>query len=439
MSDYQHAQEWPPVRSSRSEADSAKPRILFIGETAALSHVARPAMLASYLARRGYSVCFARDPRYNHLLQPDENVPRLDLKSESSSSVLRRVHDNEPLFTRDTLEQYVRDDLEIIRQFQPDIVVGDSRFSLIASSQLTGIPFVTIVDAHWSPWVDTQFEPVDSPVSRLIGVPLSDLIFHIARPFVLPLAFAIHVEPINSVLRKYRLPEIPNDIRAYFAYGDYAIYPNDSGLYRLREPLPPEHVFIGPLLWSAQVPPPAWWDRLPADKPVVYVSLGSTGEPALLQTVFRVLGELPVTVIAATAARTNPAQLPGNTFVAEFIPGMEAARRSRLVICNGGAMSGQQAVSAGVPYLGLISNLDQMLYSKAVQQAGACELIRESEVTDETLRRMVLTLVGEDKYRAAAQRIAVRAASQDSCLAFEQFLSGVLRTRMSKGVARAHH
>jgi UDP:flavonoid glycosyltransferase YjiC (YdhE family) len=439
MSDYQHTQEWPPAHTSRGRGDSDKPRILFIGETAALSHVARPAMLASYLAGRGYDVCFARDPRYNHLLQPDENVPRIDIKSEPSSTFLRRIHNNEPLFPRETLENYVQVDLEVIREFQPDIVVGDSRFSLIVSSRLTGVPFVSIVDAHWSPWVDTQFQPVDSPISRLIGVPLSDLIFHIVRPIALPLAFASHVEPINSVLRKYRLPEIAPDIRAYFACGDYAVYPNDSGLYRLREPLPPEQAFIGPLLWSARVPPPAWWDDLPAHKPIVYVSLGSTGEPALLQTVFRVLGELPVTVIAATAARINLSQLPGNVFLAEFVPGMDAARRSGLVICNGGAMSGQQAVSAGVPYLGLISNLDQMLYSKAVQQAGACELMRESEVTDDSLRRLVMTLLSESKYRVAAQRIAVRTAGQDSCLAFEQFLSGILRTRMLKRTARAHH
>jgi UDP:flavonoid glycosyltransferase YjiC (YdhE family) len=439
MSEYHHAQQWAPARPGRSTVDSAKPRVLFIGETAALSHVARPAMLASYLASRGYSVCFARDPRYNHLLQPDENVPRIDIKSEPSSTFLRRIHNNEPLFPREILEKYVQIDLETIREFKPDIVVGDSRFSLIVSSRLTGVPFVSIVDAHWSPWVDTKFELADSPISRLIGTPLSDFIFHIVRPVVLPIAFAIQVEPINSVLRKHGLPEIAPDIRAYFTCGDYAVHPNDSGLYRLREPLPPEHAFIGPLLWSAQVPPPAWWDRLPAHKPIVYVSLGSTGEPALLQTVFRVLGELPVTVIAATAARINPSQLPRNVFLAEFIPGMEAARRSRFVICNGGAMSGQQAVSAGVPYLGLISNLDQMLYSMAVEQAGACELMRESEVTDDSLRRLALRLLSEDKYRVAAQKIARRTAQQDSCLAFEQFLSGVLRTRMLKGTARAGH
>jgi UDP:flavonoid glycosyltransferase YjiC (YdhE family) len=207
-------------------------------------------------------------------------------------------------------------------------------------------------------------------------------------------------------------------------------------LYRLRAPLPPEHAFIGPLHWSPQVPKPSWWDNLPADKPVVYVSLGSTGEPNLLHALFRVLGELPISVIAATAARGNPAQLPANVYLAEFIPGVEAARRSRLVVCNGGAMSGQQAVSAGVPYLGLISNLDQMLYSRAVHQAGACELMRESEVSEDSLRRVVQALLTEDRYRIAAQKIARRTALQEGCLAFEQFISWALQRRTLKRATR---
>jgi UDP:flavonoid glycosyltransferase YjiC (YdhE family) len=425
MSGDRHMQKWLPPGLGRRGFDPAKPRVLFIGETAALSHVARPALLSAHLADCGYSVCFARDPRYNHLFQTPENVLQVDLNSMPNSTVLQRVRDNEPIFSEEILEEYIQVDIKLMREFQPDIVVGDSRFSLIASSQLAGVPFVTIIDAHWSPWVDTQFEPVDSPVSRIIGAPLSDMIFH----FMHPIAFAMHTIPINAVLRKYRLPEIRPAIQAYFSCGDYAVYPNDPGLYRLRKPLPPEHAFIGPPQWSPQVPKPSWWDNLPADKPVVYVSLGSTGEPKLLDALFRVLGELPISVIAATAARESPSQLPGNIFLAEFIPGLEAARRSRFVVCNGGAMSGQQAVSAGVPYLGLISNLDQMLYSRAVRQAGACELMRESEVSEASLRPIVQALLTEERYRRAAQKIAARTALQDCCVAFEQFMGRVLRGR----------
>jgi UDP:flavonoid glycosyltransferase YjiC (YdhE family) len=417
-----------PRRRPERRVGGTKPRVLFIGEAIALSHVARPALLAAHLSERGWDVCFACDPRYNRLLPPS-SFPRVDLDSLPNSTVLRRLHLNEPMFDVDTLERYIRVDLDLLRWFQPDIVVGDWRLSLIVSSRLAAVPFLNIVDAHWSPWVDTRFEPADSPISRLIGVPLSNLLFQLVHP----LAFALHTIPINTVLRKYRLPETGPDIRRYFSHGDFSAYPNDADLFPLREPLPPERAFIGPLLWSPQVPKPAWWDRLPRNRPVVYVSLGSTGEPGLLDAVFRVLGDLPVSVIAATAARGNPSDVPGNVYLAEFVPGMEAARRSQFVICNGGAMSGQQALSAGVPFLGLISNMDQILYSRAVQRAGACELLRESEVSEDSLRRLVRALLTEHRYRAAAEKIARRTALSDSLTAFEQFISSAAQSRARSG------
>ena len=416
----------------QSGSDAPRPRVLFMGEAVALSHVARPVLLASYLASRGYSVCFARDPRYKRVLPPC-SFPEVDLESMPASTFLQRLHFNEPIFDVETLERYVQTDLKVLREFRPDIVVGDARFSLIISARLAGVPFVSISDAHWSPWVDTRFEAADSPVSRLIGVPLSNLLFQFTHPVV----FALHTLPINIALKKYGLPGIAPDIRAYFSHGDYTLYPNDAALYRLLKPLPPEHAFIGPLLWSPEVQKPAWWDRVPRDRPVVYVSLGSTGEPSLLQVLFRVLGELPVSVIAATAARSNPENVPGNVFLAEFVPGTEAARRSRFVICNGGTMSGHQALSVGTPFLGLISNIDQMLYSRAVQRSGACELLRESEVNEESLRPLVRALLSEEKYHAAAQTIARRTAMQNSCVAFEQFINSALLSQTWKGAIRA--
>jgi UDP:flavonoid glycosyltransferase YjiC (YdhE family) len=181
---------------------------------------------------------------------------------------------------------------------------------------------------------------------------------------------------------------------------------------------------------------PAWWDQLPEGRPCVYVSMGSTGQPNLLGTIFSVLGKLLVTVIAATAARWKPHQVPSNVFVADFLPGMEAALRSRLVICNGGAMSGPQALAAGVPYLGLVSNMDQMLFSKAVRSAGACELIREGEVNENNLRQMIQAILTQEKYHAAAGRCAARMADADPCKAFEAFISTIPRATGNLAVSR---
>ena len=141
---------------------------------------------------------------------------------------------------------------------------------------------------------------------------------------------------------------------------------------------------------------------------------------------------MPVTVMVATAGRWNIDAVPKRFFAAAFLPGTEAAQRSRLVICNGGTMSGQQALSAGTPYLGLISNMDQMLFSLAVQRASACELLREGDVNESTLRPVIHRMLAEEKYQAAAKNIAVRTTVLHSCEKFEELVCAALKVQVQR-------
>ena len=62
------------------------------------------------------------------------------------------------------------------------------------------------------------------------------------------------------------------------------------------------------------------------------MSLGSSGRVELLPNVLEALAELPVTVIATTAGRTELASVPGNAMVSEYSPGDQAAEMAALVI-----------------------------------------------------------------------------------------------------------
>ena len=412
----------PRTTHSRRPPLRARPRrVLFMSEALAISHVARPFLLAAYLRRQNYEVCVARDPRYSDLV-PETGFEVVDLKSLPASVAQERLARQEPVHDANTLDRYVQEDLRVLRAFKPDIVVGDQRHSLAVSSRLAGVPYINIVDGHWSPAIEMQYELPSSPLSGIIGMPLSNLIFQAVQP----LAFAYQAIPLNVVRIKYGLPGISPDIRICNTYGDFTVFPNEAELFTLKKPLPPNQRFIGPILWSPAVEKPEWWDRIPEDFPIIYVSLGSTGRPGLLNAVFNVLERLPVTALVATAGRWQPETVPENVFLADFLPGTEAATRSRLVICNGGTMSGQQALSAGTPYLGLISNLDQMMFSTAVRKQSACELLREGDVTEATLRPIILNMLAQEKYQTAARLMAERARNPESCEKFEAVVCSML-------------
>jgi UDP:flavonoid glycosyltransferase YjiC (YdhE family) len=118
------------------------------------------------------------------------------------------------------------------------------------------------------------------------------------------------------------------------------------------------------------------------------------------------LDQLPVSVLVATAGRANVPAVDGKRWVADYLPGSQAACRSQLVISNGGSATTYQALTEGVPVLGIPTNMDQFHTQGAVRKFGAGLLMRAGQVQSHTLRDAVTQMLQEPEYQTAAQRIA---------------------------------
>lgn len=79
---------------------------------------------------------------------------------------------------------------------------------------------------------------------------------------------------------------------------------------------------------------------------------------------FDALAGLSATAIAATAGGGLGQTPPLNVYIADYLPGIEAATRSKLVICNGGSPTSQPALATGMPVLGTASNMDQFIWGR---------------------------------------------------------------------------
>jgi UDP:flavonoid glycosyltransferase YjiC (YdhE family) len=377
-------------------------RILFVAEAVTLAHVARANVLARSLDPARYEVHAAWDPRFNALLGelPFTFHP---IRSLPSQEFLRRLARGAPMHDTATLRAYVREDLATIAKVEPRAIVGDFRLSLAASARLAGVPLVAVGNAYWSPYARQtfQFPEYDYPVAGIVGERLARRLFDRFRP----LGFAAHTRPLNTVLREHKLPGIGGDIRVMYTYGDYIAYADVPGLTATYD-LPSNHRYIGAVLWSPSVATPSWWAELPANRPILYATLGSSGDSELLPVVLSALAGLPVTVIASTAGRVRVPQLPANARVADFISGSDAASRAALVICNGGSPTTYQALAAGVPVLALVSNnMDQHLNMEAVRRAGAGEVLRARGVTEAAIRECVERMLASPRHRLAAEGI----------------------------------
>ena len=386
-------------------------KILFVAEAVTLAHVGRPLALAATLDRARYDVHVACAPGYEMFFKGSD-VRGWGITSISSARFLAALAAGKPVYDAATLRGYVEDDLRLLKEVRPDVVIGDFRLSLSISARLAGVPYVGLINAYWSPYVRQHYSVPAIGLSRVLPIAIADRLFKLARP----LAFALHSVPLNQVRRAYGMAPLDHDLRRVYTDADHVLYADIPEMFPSTN-LPSTHCYLGPVTWSPPTGLPDWWDALPAARPIVYVTLGSSGQGALLPQVLRALAPLPVSVIAATAgnvAMGATGVVAPNARVAAYLPGVAAARRSSLVICNGGSPTSQQALSACVPVLGIAGNLDQYLNMHGVVASGAGALLRSDRLSEDAVRRAAVDLLEQPGAKACARKVAEQFVRYDA-------------------------
>ncbi len=375
-------------------------RVLIFAEAVTLAHVARPVALARALDPARYEVMLACDPRYATFANGG-HWQRVDLRSIPSEQFNQALARGAPVYDLATLEAYAQQDAALIASFRPDLIVGDFRLSLSVSARVARVPYLTIANAYWSPYYRGGFMLPVLPMTRFMPLPVASALFSAFRP----LAFAMHCRPLNQLRARHGLPTLGHDLRRVYTDADHHLVPDLAALYPLDAP-PGQCSHTGPLMWSPSLPLPSWaLEPVPAGQATVYVTLGSSGSAALLTMVLQALDGLPLRVLASMAGAPIPPGLPDNVCAAPYLPGDAAAACSQLVICNGGSLTAQQALAAGVPVLGLASNMDQFLNMAPIEAAGAGRTLRADRASPTSIRIACQQVLASEAATVAAHRL----------------------------------
>lgn len=417
-----------PLHGGAASPSSAKRRVLFVAEALTLAQVVRLVSLARSLEPASYEVHFAcRD--FPDLLFDSLECERHPLFTVDKDFGLSRVEKGQRIYDSPTLVRYVESELELLSRVRPELVVGDFRLSLSVSVPRSKLPLATLINAYWSPYaVRAGFPVPDHPIVSLVGPERAARYLDRA----LPKAFAHFAAPLDEVRKKFGLPEI-GGLLEQLCFGDFTLYPDVPELVPTRE-LPAEHCYLGPVSWSPRVPLPEWWDSLDPSLPTIYVTLGSSGAEHVLPSVFEALGSLHANVLFARAGRNGHAsrapELPAGAncrvFSGEFLPGDLAARRSALVISNGGASTSYQALAEGVPVLGIPYNLDQYLAMTAIEGASAGILLRAGSLTPKQVRDACVRLINSNELKRGALSVQAAFRGYDARDRFGALISRLL-------------
>jgi UDP:flavonoid glycosyltransferase YjiC (YdhE family) len=378
---------------------SRKCKILFFAEGATLAHVGRPLVLAQGLDLKQYDVTFARPASYAWV-SANVGFRVVDLNCQNSAAFASRLERGLPLYDLPTLERYVDNDLALIDVHQPDVIAGDFRLSLTVSARLRGVPYITICDAYWSP--EQPLRPALPVLSftRFAPIPLAKQVFRA----VWPLAQRLHAAPVENLRARHGLPSLGHDLRRCYTDADLRLFANIPALFpQLQRSAQAD--FIGPIAWSP--PDRTDLDVLKGSDPLIYVTMGSSGDPRVLAALIPVLEQTGARIVVATAGKPLPAGIgSARTQVFDFLPGDQLCRHASLVVCNGGSPTTNQALSNGVPVLGIASNMDQFLNMQAIEGFSAGIMLRADRASATLIHQAVASILGNATYRQRAGLLA---------------------------------
>lgn len=325
-------------------------RILVIGDSMSLAHVGRAIVVAKRLVEEGAEVVFATGPAHQELarLEGFEAREVFCVPPEYAHAAIRK---GSHIFDLVTLKRYVNSDLALIRSVRPELIIGDMRLSLNISAELAGIEYWSILSGYLTRYYAApQSPPRTFPATRLLGDRISRSIF----PALKALILRYYAFNFGRYRRSLGLKPV-KDIRDVIASPHRNLIA-DLPSFIPCENLPHHFRYIGPLIWEPDLPDPEWLSQIRTDMPTVYISMGSTGDATYFQQAVLTMHEAGWQVLTTTREAVPSAP---HIYTSPLARGSSLLQHSQLLICHGGSGTIYQAISEGVPVVGIATFHDQ--------------------------------------------------------------------------------
>ncbi len=183
-----------------------------------------------------------------------------------------------------------------------------------------------------------------------------------------------------------------------------------AGFEYPRRHLPPQLHFVGPLTdASVREAVDFPFDRLDG-RPLIYASLGTVlgRKTHVFRTIARACVDVGAQLVISLGGSGLPEDLgplPGAPLVVSLAPQLDILRRAALCITHAGLNTTLECLAAGVPMVAIPMVNDAAGVAARIAWSGCGEMLRPSRLSARRLRRLVLTVLHEPRYRMAAARM----------------------------------
>ena len=367
-------------------------------------------LTAAELARRGHKVLWVSEPRIAPHVEragvPFHAVKCIGWRSQAAlsrqelsgltaeeRSGLRFRRAMDAWLTEDQVERGTRELMALAREWEPDVIVGE--------------PFVTAAalaaEALQAPYVQVGY-----PAAPLETDGLSDAERLVAQEGATRWTRLLETFNLTGANWPGGLSLWPQSPHLHVAFWSREWYSDESEIYTQTQ-------FVGGTPQPARGDPPPWLDQLPQDKPLVFITLGST----FTDDVNFFVGAARATTLAGAfpiVAFGESELAPGlKEKLAARLPRCIAVRwvdyahlfpRLSAIVHHGGVGTTHAAVVHGVPQVIVPHGGDQGLQAVRADANGVGVHVPPSQANVGRLRQAVETVSRDPGLRLRARHLA---------------------------------
>jgi UDP:flavonoid glycosyltransferase YjiC (YdhE family) len=356
-------------------------KILVMPDGNWLSHVSRPFEIAKVLRKMGHNVMFASDGYYMKLPR-EAGFKVFPIKTISPDHVLFVSRSGRlNWYSYSFLKECVEEDLKLFSNLKPDLVLGDFRLSLSTSCELANIPLAVTLNASWTNYYDYKIKWRD--ILRIRSLLWIFILTFDSTPYR-KLRKDLGLDPRANIWEIWR-----GDLNLIVDIPEYGPTKN----------LPPNFHYIGPVIWEPEIDVPDWFERIDPEKPTIYFTMGSTGYEQFFEQAVEIFKDSKYQCIMTTAGMANLSCIPENFFVTDYAPGSKIMEKSDVVVCQGGNGTIYQAMSRGLPIIGLPTMLDQVTNLNRVVDLGIGVYLNTHKFKQYQLVKAVEKVLSDKRYK----------------------------------------
>lgn len=391
-----------------------KIKILVISESVTLAHIIRPVTLLKHLDTDRFELHVASSKDSEHYFSELKHS-FYQVTCLSSQKFKESLATGSTFIQKDLLQIQINEDLELLRQIKPDLVIGDFRISLNISARVEKVPYITLTNTHWLNFKPQDLPLPEIPIFKMIGQSVSGVVFNFfVKPF-LPFILKHQARNINFFRLKYSQRPYQLLTDTYIDADIVGLCDTPYNFKAHREDL--KFAYLGPICGDSTAAVPDWFENSQTiQKKKIYINLGSSGDHSILEKLLNELTEMDVhlCVGAPQSQITSLSTKYKNIFWGSNLPGSLLCRWADVILFNGGSPTTHQALLEGKPIVAICTNPDQILNMKNFNHFEFVKTFRNWNLNTKDVKKTIEYFLSDTKVKNEAQDYGKKLRSFDT-------------------------